>query len=420
MIDFKKKRWFFIVLVAIAYGGVWTFPYMLETYYVPIQKAFGFTNEQLGTIMTIFGIASALLYGPGGFIADRFSVKKLLATSLIGTAVLGATVLTIPPLWIMCVIQFGYGITLVLIMWGALMKFLRMMGDEHEQGKIYGFFFAISGVAGAIEGFGGTHLYDALGQDLHAFKMLLLFYVVCVGVPGLLFAILFNEKEAFAAENDDSGKIEISQLGAIAKMPFVWLLIGLVFFTFFSKSGMVYFQPYLKEFFAVPVATISIIAIIRQQVVRLFTAPVTGIATDKTGSSIKSMGFGIFLGIVAASMMLLTPKAPALAWVIIAALMLTAVYYNICMPSYYIPISEAKIPLKYTGTIVGIVSIIGFSSDMFYYKVCGYLLDTYGEKGYSMIFGTSLVTSFIAIVFAVLLYRHVKKMAASGDFELSE
>ncbi len=414
--DFKKKRWIFIILVAIAYGGIWTFPYMLETYYVPIQKAFGFTNEQLGTIMMIFGIASALLYGPGGFIADLFSVKKMLVTALLGTTALGATVLTIPPLWVMCVIQFGYGITLVLIMWSALMKFLRMVGDEDEQGKIYGFFFALSGLAGALEGFIGTLLYDSLGQNLHAFKMLLLFYVVCVGLPSLLFAIFFKEKEAFPVEeNGEDNRIKVSQIPEILKMPFVWLLIGVVFFSFISKSGMTYFQPYLKEFFAVPVATISIIAIIRQQLIRLLTSPVAGIMTDRTGSSIKTMSFGMLLGIIAGALMLLTPRTPDLAWVIILALMLTAVYYNTCMPSYYIPISEAKIPLKYTGTIVGIVSIVGFCSDIFYYKLCGYFLDAYGPKGYSVIFSISLVTSIIAIIFAVLLYRNVKHMAASSS-----
>ena len=413
--DFKKKRWIYIILVAIAYGGIWTFPYMLETYYVPVQKAFGFTNGQLGTIMMVFGIASALLYGPGGFIADLFSVKKMLATALLGTTALGALVLTIPPLWVMCVIQFGYGITLVLIMWSALMKFLRMMGDENEQGKIYGYFFAFSGLAGAIEGFVGTHLYDSLGQDLHAFKMLLLFYVVCVGLPSLLFAIFFNEKEAFSAESGDNNKIQLSQVTTILKMPFVWLLIGVVFFSFISKSGMTYFQPYLKEFFGVPVATISIIAIIRQQLIRLLTSPVAGIMTDRTGSSIKTMSFGMILGIIAGAMMLMTPRTPALAWVIILALMLTAVYYNTCMPSYYIPISEAKIPLKYTGTIVGIVSIVGFCSDIFYYKLCGYFLDAFGDKGYSIIFSMSLVTSIIAVVFAVLLYKNVKTMAAATN-----
>ena len=118
-------------------------------------------------------------------------------------------------------------------------------------------------------------------------------------------------------------------------------------------------------------------------------------------------------GIVAGALMLLTPRTPDLAWVIILALMLTAVYYNTCMPSYYIPISEANIPLKYTGTIVGIVSIVGFCSDIFYYKLCGYFLDAYGPKGYSIIFSLSLVTSIIAIVFAVLLYRNVKNMAAT-------
>lgn len=84
--DFKKKRWIIILLVTISYGAVWQFPYMLETYYIPVQQAFGFTNEQIGSMMTVFGIVSVILYFPGGYLSDKFSVKALITVSYLGNS----------------------------------------------------------------------------------------------------------------------------------------------------------------------------------------------------------------------------------------------------------------------------------------------------------------------------------------------
>ena len=148
--DFKKKRWIIILLVTISYGAVWQFPYMLETYYIPVQQAFGFTNEQIGSMMTVFGIVSVILYFPGGYLSDKFSVKALITVSYLGTAALGFCMLLSPPLPIMLVIQFGFAVTTIFTFWGAIIKFIRIMGDDSEQGKLYGLFFAFSGIFGAL------------------------------------------------------------------------------------------------------------------------------------------------------------------------------------------------------------------------------------------------------------------------------
>ena len=47
--------------------------YAYTSYYVAFQTATGFTNTQLGLLLTVLGIASTILYLPGGYLADKFS-----------------------------------------------------------------------------------------------------------------------------------------------------------------------------------------------------------------------------------------------------------------------------------------------------------------------------------------------------------
>ena len=405
--DFKKKRWIFIVLTAISYSAVWTFPYMIETYYIPVQQAFGFTNEQIGTMMSMFGIVSAIMYFPGGIFADRFSLKTLLSLAFLGTGLLGAITLMIPPLPVMMAVQFGYGLTLVLALWAAIIKFIRMVGNEDEQGKLYGWFFAFSGAAGALMGFGATALYDRLGQSVFAFKALVLFYILCTVLPALIFLITFKTAEAFPDTGSDD-KINLKDIKKIIKMPIVWIMIVVVYASFIPKSTMTYFQGYLETYYAVPITLISVIAIIRVQGIRLVVSPASGWLTDKLHASSKTLMIGFIIGIVGGGILMLTPRTQGLAWLIILALFMYATLYNIGMSNYFIPISEAGIPAKYTGTITGFVSVIGFSSDIFYYNFAGGLIDANPDTGYTTIFAISLICCVVGFIFSLFLRKSIK------------
>ena len=64
--------------------------YAYTSYYVAFQTATGFTNTQLGLLLTVLGIASTILYLPGGYLADKFSPIKLMTIGLIGAGAIGA------------------------------------------------------------------------------------------------------------------------------------------------------------------------------------------------------------------------------------------------------------------------------------------------------------------------------------------
>ena len=389
--DFKKKRWIIILLVTISYGAVWQFPYMLETYYIPVQQAFGFTNEQIGSMMTVFGIVSVILYFPGGYLSDKFSVKALITVSYLGTAALGFCMLLIPPLPIMLVIQFGFAVTTIFTFWGAIIKFIRIMG------------------------FAATALYSGLGENITAFKALIIFFALVVAVPTLIFFVIFKEKEALPDTGSEESKVNLRDLGKVLKMPIVWIMAIVVLCAYIPKSSQSYFQPYMSEYFAVPVAWISVIAIFRQQVVRLVANPLAGWLRDKIGASSIVMRIAFVIGILAFAMVLFTPLNPALAWVIVTSLCLVSALYNISVTCSFIPISEAGISAKYTGTISGFVSCVGYSSDIWFYKVGGGMIDANGFSGYQQIFILCLVSCVVGIAATFVLKKSVLKTKTSNN-----
>lgn len=414
--DFKKKRWFIILFVAISYGAVWMFPYMLSTYYIPVQQAFGFTHKQLGSMMTAYGLVAAALYLPGGYIADRFGIKQLIGFSYLGTAALGMCMLFIPPLPVMLAIQFGFGITTIFTFWSAIMKFVRIMGDRDEQGKMYGLFFSISGAFATIVGFAASGLYGALGENVYAFKSLIVLFAAVIALPTIGFLLLFNEKEAYADTSGEDSQINFGDVGKVLKMPIVWIMALAVFLAYIPKSIQVYSQPYM-EYFSVPVVWISVIAIVRSYVIRLLVTPFAGWLRDKmgVGSSPKVVRIGFIIGIVALATILLTPVNPGLSFMIITSVLLISMVYQFSIACSFVPISEAGISHKLTGTIVGFVSCIGYSADAWFYLVAGGVIDANGFNGYRILFAVGLISCLLGVVITYVLKKSIEKTKAKNE-----
>ena len=69
---------------------------------------------------------------------------------------------------------------------------------------------------------------------------------------------------------------------------------------------------------------------------------------------------------------------------------------------------EGKIPLIYTGTAVGLISVIGYTPDIFAIPIFGYLLDTYpGIRGHQLVF-LILVFSIIGLISSIK-FKRLKK-----------
>jgi MFS family permease len=106
----------------------------------------GFSNTEIGLIMSTFGIAAIILYAPSGVIADKFSHRKMITSAMIITGLLGLLMATYPPLWVMLCIQVAFAITTILMLWSVSIKAASLLGDHSEQGKIMGWMEGLRGV----------------------------------------------------------------------------------------------------------------------------------------------------------------------------------------------------------------------------------------------------------------------------------
>ncbi|EFU7136225.1 TPA: MFS transporter, partial [Escherichia coli] len=99
------RRWITLAIISFSGGVSFDLAYLRYIYQIPMAKFMGFSNTEIGLIMSTFGIAAIILYAPSGVIADKFSHRKMITSAMIITGLLGLLMATYPPLWVMLCIQ---------------------------------------------------------------------------------------------------------------------------------------------------------------------------------------------------------------------------------------------------------------------------------------------------------------------------
>ena len=83
--------------LVFAGGSIYALPYLRQGFYNAMRDAFGVSNVQLGFLNSAFGVFALACYFPGGWVADRFSPRKLMVFSLVATGLGGLVFATLPP-----------------------------------------------------------------------------------------------------------------------------------------------------------------------------------------------------------------------------------------------------------------------------------------------------------------------------------
>ena len=132
------EKWLTMGLLCLSGSVIFWLPLFSDIFYVPMQNAFGFRKTQMGLLLSTFGAVSLIAYFPGGWLADRFSPRKLITIALVTNALTGFIFSTLPSFEI-CLILFGiWGVTSAGILWSAMIKATRCWGTKEDQGKTYG------------------------------------------------------------------------------------------------------------------------------------------------------------------------------------------------------------------------------------------------------------------------------------------
>lgn len=406
------KRFLTIFILAFGMTAMYSLPYMKSSFYDPMQQALSLSHTQIGNLLTTYGLVAMVSYFVGGWFADKFSVKKLITLSMVVSGLLGFYFASFPSYGMLVVIFVLWGFTTIMTFFPASVKVVRMLGTESEQGRLFGFYEGLSGVSGTVISFIGLYFFGKFAAITVGFKYVVWLYSISSIVCGIILYFLIDDKKD-GGKSDDG--MSISSFLKVITMPKAWLIGLIIFSVYLVFSSLTYLSPYLSEVYVMPMTVVSALSIIRTYVIKMGASPVTGIITDKVGSSVKVMFVGFILMAISTAAFLIIPKSTSFMWIAVINMIILSVLLFGARGIYFATVSESNIPIETTGAVVGFASFLGFSPDAFYYTVAGNWLDKYGQTGYTYIFILSVVFAFVGIFSAYTLMKMNKKTKVNRD-----
>ncbi len=393
----KVSKYLAILALGVAGGSIYLIPYIRYVFYDWQLEALGLTNTQLGTLSTAYAIGCMLLYIPGGMIADKLSTKKCILISLIATSVLTGILSITSGYTLTLGIWFLFAFSTTFIFWGSLMKTIRMIGTEKEQGFMFGLYYLGNGVTGAIVNSVAIKL-SAMGIDgTEKFKICVLTYAASTLIAALL-VFIFVKEGLYKSKDITINEFKLDQVRGVVKNPTVWVFALIIFAAYtVGYSGNTMFTPYLTDVVGITPEESGALSIIRTYIFYIL-APVSGYIADKVFKS-TSKWFMILFAILA--MLYFGVLAiPATASVTLVS------YYTLLPGLFGLALygimfsiaSETRIPAVVMGTAVGIASVIGYSPDFFMWTLFGSWLDNFGGEGYRYVFIYLGVVSILGIL----------------------
>lgn len=400
----KKAPWYFLALLILAGESVFILPFVLSRVFRPIVlEAFDLNNLQLGICFSIYGIVALVSYLLGGPLADKFAPRKLIASALWLTA-LGGFVYAMFPGFTVLKILYGYwGFTTIFLFWAPMIKAARVWGGTAKQGKAFGFLDGGRGLVGALFAtmgvfvfalFLGTNLSGTgIEENKEAFRQVILISSGMIILVGIL-VWFFMKLDPKTEEEHLIDRISFSQVNRVLKLPAVWLLMIIILCAYVGYKITDVFSLYARDvmkynsvdsakvgtflLFVRPIigVTIGILADRWQTTLLLFVSFIVSFF----GALIFALGF--------------VPGSAALLFLVSILITAFGVYAARCL--YFAVMEKGQIPLELTGTAVGIISLVGYTPDIFAGPAMGYLLDgSKGISGHQQVFWMLAVFSLI-------------------------
>lgn len=405
----KARKYLTIIALGLAGGSIYFIPYVKYVFYDAQLAAMGINNTQSGLLLTMYTIGNMVLYIPGGYLADKVSTKKALIISLVATSVLTWVYAFSLNFVVSMIIWLGLSFSTAFVFWSALMKAVRIVGTEEEQGFMYGLYYACNGIAAALTSFISLYAYNTAGEDIKSgFVRGVNASGVVVLIAAICLVFLMKEDAGKVTTESDDDKISLPMVGKVLKSPVVWILSIVILCGYGLKSSVSYFNPYLTEVVGVSAVNSGIFSIINNYLL-LLLAPVGGILADKVFKSTckwLSVSFVILAVLFGGVLLIPSDISPMVASIYtLLPGAVTMMMYGVVFSS----VSEAGISRTMTGTVIGISSIIGYLPDSIYSVIFGKWLDNKGAAGYTNIFIFLVASGIVGAVLAFWIYCHGKR-----------
>lgn len=408
------KRYIQFLFIILAGEAIFMLPFLLPRVFRPMMlESWGLTHQDIGFAFSLYGLSAMVSYLLGGPIADKFQPRLLISLSLFLTAMGGLVLYFTPGKLTLYFVYFYFGISTILFMWGAMIKASYQFSGQSSKATTMGFLDGGRGLSAAMMGWllvkiASFHALGGASVDHYTITLERVLLTVIVFLILLSIFCFYILKDIPSAQTI-TWRRDLAK--DIIKKPETWALSIIIIAAYTGFKSVDYFAVYLVDIYNYSAEQASEVT---SHI--LWLRPIGAIGLGFVADFIfKRFNLSRFLFLFfilllnSLSFLLLLNQliTPALAIIFLssAALFscgLRAIYFSV--------FDELKIRPVIVGTMVGVISLIGFLPDFYYGLLTGYLLDRNpGMFGYQLIFSFTAFSLVIGAIFSFFCYSRMKK-----------
>ncbi|MDB4120445.1 MFS transporter, partial [Gammaproteobacteria bacterium] len=224
------------------------------------------------------GFIFMISYVPSGWLADRFSSRKLLASSLLATALIGMWFSTMPSYTSLLFIYASWGIATGLTFWSAHIKLVAILANKDQQGKFFGILDGGRGLVEAVLATLAITLFAyVLTQESSstsmALKQVIYLYIAVLLLVAPLVYLLLDDFDESASGNKTTNTTFKGDLITVLRHKEIWLCAICIICGYQLFYATYSFSAYLQENFGLSAVAVGTIT-----VAKLWMRPIGGIA----------------------------------------------------------------------------------------------------------------------------------------------
>jgi len=410
-----KKNYLTLFSLILAGEAIFFLPFVLARVFRPtLLQVFEISNLELGSAFSVYGIVAMVSYFFGGPLADRFPARNLMAVALWATSAGGILLSFLPPVSLLMILYGYWGFTTIFLFWAAMIKATRDWGGNGFQGRAFGLLEGGRGLTAALIGTLALALFSYTAGEVvdgtfssqrnSSFELVILITSIVTALSGVI--VWFFVPKNNLQDNQQHKLPTVKHVLEVARMPGVWMQGVIIVCAYVGYKSTDDFSLYANQvlgFNEVAAAGVGTLALW----MRPLFAVLAGFLADRyQGTNITIycfmlMVFGsllIYFGIIEQ-------------WAGLTLVVLTSTLIGVygIRGIYFALMQESGIPLVATGTAVGIMSVLGFTPDVFMSPLMGYLLDHYpGVAGHRYVFLVLATFAIIGFVASILFRKLVR------------
>ncbi|WP_105992952.1 MFS transporter [Staphylococcus simulans] len=387
------------------------------SFYNTLLQVLHLSNAQLGAVFSLIGI-SMFFYIPGGWINNRFSIRSILITGLlIRFVTMTYIILFAPGFETLKVIAVIWGLTDAFF-WPAVLNGVIFFTDKQHRGLGFGLLEAIHRLEEVVMSLLVVAVM-ALISGLVVFKGAMFTYNLLI-LPMIFLIWKYIPKNGISAEKIEHEHLGEKSLDALKGLfyvliqPKVWLAAIAAMSIYWGYIILVYSVPYLQNQYHLSTAQTAVFGVLNTGFVGVLAGVITGVISDYVFKSTTKMIFvALFLSSIVLLIVVFFKTGLVLSMILLFTFSLTTFLSKSVILA---PISEFKLPEKYSGSAMSVGSFMAYAPIFWVYTMNGQLLDEFKGhefEAYQMIFkigiAVSAAGSLAALILVILMNKEKRK-----------